>query len=141
MAPRPVSVVVDASVWVAGFIADDVRHEVTTGWLADSGLQTLVTPVLALAETSGAVARRTGSLGLARRAVAAIEHLPNVVIVVPDTELWTATVRAASGRALRGSDALYVALAGALRLPLVTWDREQQERSGRRVTVMTPQNP
>ena len=103
-----------------------------------SSTDTLVTPALGLLETAGAVARRTGSSALAREIVTAIERLPNVVVVIPDAELWTLAVHAASGRALRGADALYVALAEALGMPLATWDDEQRTRAGRRIKTLTP---
>ena len=39
---------------------------------------------------------------------------------------------------LRGADAVYVAAARLLRVPLVTWDREQQQRAGAVVVVQMP---
>ena len=101
-------------------------------------VDTLTTPALGLVETAGAIARRTGSELLARRACRAIERLPNVLVVVPDGALWNAALGAAAARSLRGADAVYVALADLLQLPLVTWDREQRERAGRRVRVIAP---
>jgi predicted nucleic acid-binding protein len=61
-----------------------------------------------------------------------------VLVVLPDGALWDAALGAAAARSLRGADAVYVALADLLDLPLVTWDREQRERAGRRVRVITP---
>ena len=130
--------VVDASVWVSAAIPDDVHHESSRTWLATRRDGDLVTPTLALVETAGAIARRSGSSALAAQAVSAIAALPNVLVVVPDEELWETALAVAGGRKIRGADALYVALAEALQLPLVTWDREQIERAGRRVTTLTP---
>ena len=133
------SIVLDASVWVSASIPDDVHHQPTRAWLAGlPATETLVSPALGLLETAGAVSRRTGSATLARQIVAAIERLPNVIIVIPDAELWTLAVEGAAGRSLRGSDAMYVALAEALGFPLVTWDADQREKAGRRVRVITP---
>ena len=39
---------------------------------------------------------------------------------------------------LKGADATTVAVAHLLGLPLVTWDRQQGERAGKRVTVYRP---
>jgi predicted nucleic acid-binding protein len=134
-----VSLVVDASIWVSAFIPADVHHQTTRAWLvAASPTETFVTPALGLVETAGAVARRTGSELLARRACRAIERLPNVLVVIPDGALWDAALSAAAGRSLRGADAVYVAVADVLGLPLVTWDREQRDRAGRRVKVTSP---
>jgi predicted nucleic acid-binding protein len=44
----------------------------------------------------------------------------------------------AANVALRGSDALYVALATKLDLPLVTWDKQQRERGAVFCRTMTP---
>jgi predicted nucleic acid-binding protein len=134
-----VSLVVDASIWVSAFIPADVHHKTTRAWLeAAAPAQTFVTPALGLVETAGAVARRTGSELLARRACRAIERLPNLLVVIPDGPLWDAALSAAAGQSLRGADAVYVALADVLGLPLVTWDREQRDRAGRRVKVTRP---
>lgn len=132
------SIVIDASVWVAAAIPDQEHHLQTMAWLATLADDTLVTPTLGLVETAGAVSRRTGSAALARRTVAAIEALPNVIVVLPDPGLWLAAIAAAAERRLRGADAVYVATADALGFPLATWDGEQAARAGRRVRVMTP---
>ena len=134
------SLVLDASVWVSASIPADANHVVTRKWL-ETVLPTemLVTPTLGLVETSGAIARRTGSALLARRAVLAIERLPHTLVVLPDPRLWDTAVRLSAMRALRGgADAVYVALAELLNIPLATWDRDQRERAGRRVKVVTP---
>lgn len=39
---------------------------------------------------------------------------------------------------LRGADAVYVAVADQLSLPLVSWDVEQRERAAARVEVIVP---
>lgn len=133
------SIVLDASVWVSASIPDDVHHRSTRAWLAAvSSTDTLVSPALGLLETAGAVSRRTGSPALARRIVAAIERLPNVIIVIPDAELWTLSVESAAARGLRGADAMYVALAHALGFPLATWDADQRKKAEPRVRVITP---
>ena len=133
------SIVLDASVWVSATIPDDAHHQATRAWLAGvSSSDALVTPGLGLLETAGAVARRTGSSALARQIVGVIEQLPNVVVVIPDAELWTLAVHLASERALRGADALHVALAETLGIPLATWDADQRKNAGPRVRVITP---
>jgi predicted nucleic acid-binding protein len=39
---------------------------------------------------------------------------------------------------LRGADAVYVAVAHSLQVPLITWDREQLTRAAGRIAVRTP---
>ena len=52
-------------------------------------------------------------------------------------------VRTAAGLAadygLRGADAVYVALAKQLNLPLATWDREQLQKASGIIKTQTPQ--
>jgi predicted nucleic acid-binding protein len=39
---------------------------------------------------------------------------------------------------MRGADAIYAAVARRLRIPLVTWDAEQQQRAGTLIPTYTP---
>jgi predicted nucleic acid-binding protein len=134
-----VSLVLDASVWVSLAIPDDAHHAVTREWLERVlPSESLITPALGLVETAGAIARRTGSAKLAQRAIDAIEQLPNVAVVVPDARLWQAAVDVAAARSMRGADAVYVALAKALKVPLVTWDADQRGRAGVRTVTPSP---
>jgi predicted nucleic acid-binding protein len=134
-----VSLVIDASVWVSVSIPDDAHHATTRQWLERIlPSEWLVTPTLGLVETAGAIARRTGSARLAQRAIDAIQQLPNTTVVVPDASLWQQALDVSASRALRGADAVYVALAEALNVPLATWDAEQRARAGRRVRSLSP---
>jgi predicted nucleic acid-binding protein len=47
--------------------------------------------------------------------------------------------RIAANLGLRGADAIYVAVAEQLRLPLITWDNEQEEKAKTSVDVRAPQ--
>jgi predicted nucleic acid-binding protein len=134
-----VSLVLDASILVSLTIPDDAHHAVTREWLERIlPAESLLTPTLGLVETAGAITRRTGSAALARRAIAAIEGLPNTTVVVPDAGLWQRALRVSATRGVRGADAVYVALAEALGARLVTWDADQRERAGVRTLVPSP---
>jgi predicted nucleic acid-binding protein len=132
--------VVDASVVVSRLVPHDVHHEASRRWLtrhiADGGL--LISPTLLLAEVAGAVARRTGKPRLARRAVAAVLRLPALRLVPVDEVLSRAASLAGQFR-VRGADAVYIADAAALGVPLATWDLEQRERAVHVVEVFVPQ--
>ena len=132
--------VVDASVLVSGFLPHDVHYGVSRGWLSrhvdEGGL--VVTPTLLFAELAGAVARRTGSPRLGRRAVDAILRLPALRPITLDEALSRAAADLAARLRLRGGDAVYIATAALSRLPLVTWDTEQRERAARVVDVVSP---
>jgi len=132
--------VVDASVIVSRLVPHDVHHEASRRWLsrhvADGGL--VIAPALLLPEVAGAVARRTGAQGLARRAVESLLRLASLRLVPVDEILAHAAARMAGRLRVRGADAVYIATAAELRLPLVTWDVEQRERAARVVRVMGP---
>ena len=98
----------------------------------------MLAPALLFAEVAGAVARRSGSSRLGRRAVDAILRLPTLRLITLDEPLSRAAANLAARLRIRGSDAVYIATAALLRVPLVTWDTEQRERAARVVDVMSP---
>lgn len=132
--------VVDASVWVSRFLPDDAFHDASRAWLIQvtaSG-QPLVAPAIALAEVSGAIARRTGDTELGYRIVQQIRQLPTLQLISVDVGLGQLAAQIASERQLRGADAVYVAVAHQLQLSLVTWDQEQMDRVQGFVSAFTP---
>lgn len=133
-------VVVDASVWLSRLVASDVHHGHTRRWLEreDRTGGLFVTPALALPEVSGAIGRRTRRPRLAHEAVRRLLGLPNLRVVALDAELAEHASALAAELALRGADAVYVALAERLDLALVTWDREQRMRAARSIGVIAP---
>ncbi len=64
------------------------------------------------------------------------EELFHIQAIDRDFARFSAQVAAHS--AIRGADAVYVALAAMLDLPLVTWDRQQPERGALFCRTMTP---
>ena len=132
--------VVDASVWVGRFVPTDAHHGTARDWIRrrlDQG-QLLVAPSLVLAEIAGAVARRTGSAGLAARAIDLMQRLPQTRLVPVEADLARSSARLVGELKLRGADAVYVALAQRLGIPLVTWDRDQLERARLVVVARVP---
>jgi predicted nucleic acid-binding protein len=98
----------------------------------------LTTPSLALPELAGAIARRSGFTSDAQAALEALSSLPNLVTVDIDADLALHAADIAADLSLRGADAVYVAVALARNLPLITWDHEVQERAARIVDVRPP---
>jgi len=133
--------VVDASVVVSRLVPHDVHHEASRRWLTQhiAGGGLLIAPTLLLAEVAGAVARRTGKPRLAQRAVAAVLRLPALRLLPVDEILARAASSLAGQFRVRGADAIYIAAAAALRVPLATWDLEQRERAAHIVDVFVPQ--
>jgi predicted nucleic acid-binding protein len=134
--------VVDASVVVSRLVPHDVHHEASRRWLtrhvAEGGL--VIAPALLLPEVAGAVARRTGEPRLARRAVDAVLRLPALRLIPVDDFLARTAARLAGRLRVRGADAIYIAAAVGLRLPLITWDIEQRDRARRVVRVLVPED-
>jgi predicted nucleic acid-binding protein len=133
--------VVDASVWVSRFVAPDVFHQPSFRWLEDylSAGEVAVAPTILLVEVAGAVARRTGLPSEGLRAASTIQRLPHSRLVPVQAALVQRSVQLAAERGIPGADALYVALAHRLGLPLVTWDRRQRAQDGHGIIVLTPQ--
>lgn len=132
--------VVDASVWVSILTPSDAHHLASQQWLAAhlaAGGQ-VVAPTLLLAEVAGAVARRSGDATLGQQVLNLVLRQPALYLVALDEQLSTNAARLAANLQLRGADAVYVATADSLNIPLVTWDREQLNRAARHVTVWTP---
>jgi predicted nucleic acid-binding protein len=132
--------VADASVWVSALVASEVHHASSRAWLGerDAAEQVVVAPDLLVPEVAAAIARRSGRPAHGHRAVAALLRLPNLRLVVLDAELAEQAGRIAADSKLRGTDAVYAAVAKRLGVPLVTWDREQLERGRGVVEVVRP---
>jgi predicted nucleic acid-binding protein len=125
-------IVVDASVWLSYLIQVDANHAASYRWLSEVLLegQAIVAPVLLLAEVGGAIARQTGNPALGQKTIDRLLSIPNLRLVSVDHSLGIQAARVAAAQRLRGADASYVAVAVALGVPLVSWDREQVERAG-----------
>jgi predicted nucleic acid-binding protein len=139
-AANPLAVVVDASVWVSRLVPQDRHHEASRLWFesftAEGGR--LVAPILLLPEIAGAMARRTRTPDLAHQAVQQLQRMRTLRLVALDRRLGQAASQLAADLGLRGADATYVAIADQLKIPLLTWDNEQVEKAGKRITVLMP---
>lgn len=134
-------VVIDASVLVSDAVSTDINHVVSRNWLRSyiNNGNEIVVPTLVLPELSGPVMRRTQSnAGLAGLAVTQFKSLPRLRLVEIDQTLAENAAQLAITLRLRGADAIYVALAQQLNIPLVTWDNEQLNRAAGIVQTFTP---
>ncbi|HLO31717.1 MAG TPA: type II toxin-antitoxin system VapC family toxin [Anaerolineales bacterium] len=130
-------IVVDASVWVARLVSQDVFYEPVKEWMSACMREEhqFLAPSLLLAEIGGAISRRTTrSLGL--KAIEQVQSLPGLQLVEMDHSLLLEAAQLAAELGLRGADSLYVAVAARLDLPLVTLDVDQRERAEKRVKVL-----
>jgi len=130
-------IVVDASVWVSRLVEGDEFHVPVKDWMNAQREQDteFVSPSLLLAEIGGVISRRTGKPALGLKAIEQVEKLPDVRIVDMDKPLMEDASRIAAKYGLRGADSVYVAVAAALKIPLVTFDLDQRERASKFVEV------
>ena len=124
--------VVDASVWVSRFLHSDVHHESSKKWfdMAVEEQLTLYAPTILLPEVSAAIARQgtgTASEKIAAEVVAVIQE-SGVKLVEVSLALANRAALIGSQHRVRGCDAIYLALAQQLDEPLITLDKQQQER-------------
>ena len=134
------TVVVDASVWVAIFWPDDPRHAASRNWIERqvSAEEEILIPALAMPEVAGPIRRRTGDHLLALQAVNAMLDLPGVTVIPVTEELGRLSGELAAVLALKGGDAVYAALAFVEGVTLVSWDSEHLERCPGRVATRIP---
>lgn len=132
--------IVDASVWVASILDQDIHHSESTAFVRRliELRQSASVPALAWPEISGAVSRRAGD---AERGIKVAEFLAaqSWISSFPlDSMLARDAMRIAAGQRIRGADAVYVALAATRRLALITLDAEMLERAPAGVECLSP---
>ena len=132
--------VVDASVWVSRLVPADACHPTSQKWLEAfvGGGGQCVAPVLLLAEVAGAISRRTTEPHLGQAALKMLIRLPALRIVPVERRLGLGAAQLAGDLGLCGADAIYVALAQQLKVPLITWDQEQLSRTSGIITARQP---
>lgn len=137
----PTEFVVDASIFVASALSEEPQHAGAFAFL-EAAVQAQITrlaPAIIAAEVMGAIARRTGRPLLARRFFAVLRARPEFVVLPVDATLGDEAGEVAALQGIKGCDAIYVALARTRAIPLITLDREQQERAPDDVEVLAPE--
>lgn len=95
-------------------------------------------PTVLLAEVAATVRRTTGDAIRARLFADALRNVAGITFVAVDAPIgWTAAELAAD-EALRGMDAIYVAVARVHSCTLISLDAEARTRAARVVAVATP---
>src|SRR5262245_30709264 len=88
----------------------------------------MIVPTLLLPEIAAAIARGRNDTLLAQLSADRVRRLPHLHRVALDTTLAQQAVMIGAQQRLRGSDAVYGAVALSFGTTLVTRDREQRER-------------
>jgi predicted nucleic acid-binding protein len=131
---------IDASVFLNAFNPYEAGHEDSRHLLSlmqERGTP-IVAPTLLLPEVAAVVGRGRGDADLAHRFVAALRQLPHLILVPLDETLAQQAADVAAQHRLRGSDAVYVAVALRFGSTLVSLDREQRERVSAVVSAQRP---
>ena len=123
--------VIDASVYVALMNAHEAAHDSSWAWFeqAKRSQNPIRAPVILLAEVAAALSRGIGNPVLAHRVVQQLLGTQTIELLPVTVELAERAASIAADCAIRGCDAVYVALAEQTRDMLVTLDRQQLERA------------
>ena len=121
---------IDASVFLNAFNPAEAGHADSHQLLALLQAQALpiMVPTLVLPEVAATISRVHGDAKLARTFADQLSRLPNVMLITLDQLLAQQAAEAAAQHRLRGSDAVYAAVALRFGAVLVTLDREQHDR-------------
>ncbi|NCC36092.1 MAG: PIN domain-containing protein [Chloroflexia bacterium] len=130
----------DANIFVRDASPNDPEHATCHALIAQlyQRTTTIVVPFLVLPEIAGALSRSFRDPMRARLEVDLLRDLRHIQFVPLDATITHEAAELAADRALRGADAVYVAVARRYGCALVTLDREQRERAALVVRTLTP---
>ncbi len=131
---------IDASVFLNAFNPAEAGHADSNRLLALLQAQTLpmIVPTLVLPEVAATISRVRGDASLARTFADQLSRLPNLMLITLDPTLAQQAAEAAAQHCLRGSDAVYAAVALRFGTIFVTLDREQHDRLTSVLTTYYP---
>jgi predicted nucleic acid-binding protein len=131
---------IDASVFLNGFIASEVGHHESSQFLAHvrQTAAPVIVPTLLFPEVAATISRVQGDGVLAKWFAATLRKWPQLTVIPVDDPLAQQAVDVAARFHLRGSDAVYVAVAIRFGTTLVTLDQERRLRAAETVVSITP---
>lgn len=132
--------VLDASVFLNACIPTETGHAASRKFLqhlTGEGIPILA-PTLLLPEVAATISRGQDNPGLAEQFYTSLTHLTHLTLVPLDDRLALMASSIAAHNRLRGSDAVYVAVAIRFGCPLVTLDREQYQRAAMVISTRYP---
>lgn len=131
---------IDASVFFNAFNPNDVGHSDSYRLLSRLRHRAapLIVPTLVLPEVAAAIRRGRGDADLARQFVDRLSRLPQLILISLDSHLAQQASEVAAQYSLRGSDAVYAAVALRFNSTLITLDREQHQRVAEAIQTQTP---
>lgn len=134
-------VTIDASVFVNAFSPLEPGSDESLGFISRLKQQNtpIIVPVLVLPEIVAALSRRQGNPESAFRLAQEIRSFPAITFITVDENLANLAMDIAANHRLRGSDAVYAAVALRFGTELITLDKEQLERLPKVLSVRKPE--
>lgn len=131
---------IDASVFLNAFNTAEPGQKESADFLESVRAEAapIAVPTLLFPEVAAAIARGRDDANLARAFAAQLARFPGLVSVALDNALAREASDVAATHRLRGSDAVYAAVALRFGSVLVTRDREQRERLQSVLTTRFP---
>ena len=131
---------IDASVFINAFNPYESGHEASRDFLAAVQKQgtSILVPTLLLPELAATISRGRGDAQLARDFATHIARLPHLQLIDLNAALTHQALTIAADYKLRGSDAVYAAVALWFGCTLVSLDREQCTRVTSIVKTQSP---
>jgi len=135
------AVTIDASVFVNAFSPTEANSDQSWRFFRElfEANTPIVVPTLMLVEVVAALARKQNNTQVALDWMEEIPQLGQITLVPLDEALAREAADVAAHHRLRGSDAVYVAVARRFGATLVTLDDEQQTRASAVVAVQRPE--
>lgn len=133
-------VTVDASVFVNAFSPDEEGSEVSMAFLSqlsEAGA-VLIEPTLLLPEVAASLARKQDNSDAALELERELKNFLNIAFIDLDEDLADFASEVATKYRLRGSDAVYAAVALRFDTQLITLDKEHLARLKEILSVITP---
>ena len=133
-------VTIDASVFVSAFTPTEPAHQLSKFFMLSVREQSIpiIVPVLILPEISAALSRGQGKPELGKAFVQELRNFPNTTFIDVDEAVANLAVEVAANNRLRGSDAVYAAVALRFGTELITLDKEQLDRLPKVLSVRSP---
>lgn len=133
-------IVIDASVWLSVVIPTDIHFAEATEWATwfESGSTRIAVPAHFVAEVAGVLSRTGINRQFVDETIDDIVSSERFILHDITVSLGLVAADVAKTGRVRGSDAVYLALAQSLGSPLLTWDRQQRERGALFCQTLTP---
>jgi predicted nucleic acid-binding protein len=134
------SVTIDASVFVNAFSPDEDGSDKSADFLSrirDEAIP-LIQPTLFFLEIVASIARKQDETEIALELSQELKKFPKLTLIDLDEDLADFASEIAAKHRLRGSDAVYAAVALRFGTELITLDKEQLARLPKVLTVKMP---